>query len=113
MHAFGQSIVFGSDRVAAAEAAERRTEMAGKSDMRFNSSGRRPDGELAEALLAVLGVGVAGGIALLGGAMKLGEKVMDLQVKAYERIEAEREARREAVRQIAETEIGFGEDPEE
>lgn len=89
--------------------------MAGKSSMRpgnFGSAGRKPDGELAEALLAVLGVGIAGGIALLGGAIKVGEKVLDMQVKAYEKIEAEREARREAVRKIAENEIEFGSDDE-
>ena len=80
-----------------------------KSGMRPGSNaGRAPDRELGEALLAILGIGIAGGIALVGGAVKLGEKMLDLQVKAYEKIEAEREARREAVRQIADSETGFG-----
>ena len=96
-------------------AAERRKDMAtNKSGMRpGGGTGRAPDRELGEALLAILGIGIAGGIALVGGAVKLGEKMLDLQVKAYEKIEAEREARREAVRKIAENEIGFGTDPEE
>lgn len=85
-----------------------------KSGLRPGSGpGRVPDRELGEALLAVLGLGIAGGIALVGGAVKLGEKMLDLQVRAYEKIEAEREARREAVRQITENEIGFGSEPEE
>ena len=89
--------------------------MAGKSSMRpgsgFSSSGRRPDGELGQALLTVLGVGIAGGIALVGGAVKLGEKVLDLQVRAYEKIEAQREAHREAVRALAESESEFASEP--
>lgn len=85
-----------------------------KSGMRPGSGpGRGTDRELGEALLAILGLGIAGGIALVGGAVKLGEKMLDLQVKAYEKVEAEREARREAVRKIEENEIGFGTDPEE
>jgi hypothetical protein len=76
------------------------------------SAGRKPDADLGQALLAVIGLGLAGGIALIGGAVKLGEKVLDLQVKAYEKIETERESRREAVRQIAENEMEFGVDPE-
>ena len=75
-------------------------------------AGRKPDADLGQALLAVIGLGLAGGIALIGGAVKLGEKVLDLQVKAYEKIETERESRREAVRQIAENEMEFGVDPE-
>lgn len=88
--------------------------MAGKTGLRpesgFGNAGRRPDGELGQVLLTVIGIGLAGGIALVGGAVKLGEKMLDLQVKAYERIEAEREARRETVRKIAENEIGFPEE---
>lgn len=85
--------------------------MAGKSSMRpgrgLRDAGRRPDGDLAQTLLAVLGIGMAGGIALVGGALKLGEKVLDLQVRAYERIEAQREANKEAARQLAENEMEF------
>ena len=65
----------------------------------LTNPGRKPDAELGQALLAVLGLGIAGGIALVGGAVKLGEKMIDLQVKAYEKIEAEREAYKEAVEQ--------------
>lgn len=83
-----------------------------KSGMRpGRGPGRVPDKELGEALLAVLGLGVAGGIALIGGAVKLGEKMLDLQVKAYEKIESEREALRAAAREIAETEIEFASEP--
>lgn len=76
-----------------------------------STGGRGSDRELAEALLTIMGIGIAGGIALIGGALKLGEKMLDLQVKAYERIEAEREARREAVREITGNEIGFPSEP--
>jgi hypothetical protein len=89
--------------------------MAGKSSMRpgkgLNNAGRRPDAELGQALLAILGIGVAGGIAIVGGALKLGEKVLELQVKAYEKIEAQREAHREAVRALAESESEFASEP--
>ena len=86
--------------------------MAGKSSMRpghgLSNAGRRPDGELGQALLAVLGIGIAGGIALVGGAVKLGEKVLDLQVRAYEKIEAQRESYRESANEIADSEMDFG-----
>ena len=71
----------------------------------LTNPGRKPDAELGQALLAVLGLGIAGGIALVGGAVKLGEKMIDLQVKAYEKIEAEREAYKEAVRKASENEM--------
>lgn len=70
-------------------------------------SGRRQNEELAQALLALVGIGLAGGIALIGGAVKLGEKILDLQVRAYEKIENERETRREEIRQIADSETDF------
>ena len=78
----------------------------------LTNSGRKPDAELGQALLAVLGLGIAGGIALVGGAVKLGEKMLDLQVKAYEKIEAEREAYKEAVREASENDMEFGVDPD-
>jgi hypothetical protein len=87
----------------------------GKSGMRpgFSNSGRKPDAELGQALLAIVGIGLAGGIALISGAVKLGEKVLDLQVRAYERIEAEREAQKKAVREIADTEMDFASEPKD
>ena len=60
-----------------------------------------------------MGIGLAGGIALISGAVKLGEKVLDLQVRAYERIEAEREAQKKAVREIADTEMDFASEPKD
>lgn len=78
----------------------------------LTNPGRKPDAELGQALLAVLGLGIAGGIALVGGAVKLGEKMLDIQVKAYEKIEAEREAYKEAVRKASENEMEFGVDPD-
>ena len=78
----------------------------------LTNSGRKPDAELGQALLAVLGLGIAGGIALVGGAVKLGEKMLDIQVKAYEKIEAEREAYKEAVREASENDMEFGVDPD-
>ena len=47
----------------------------------LQNAGRRPDGDLGQSLLAILGLGVAGSIALVGGAVKLGEKMLDLQRK--------------------------------
>ena len=94
-------------------AAERRKGMAtNKSGMRPGMSGGKPNADLGQALLAVIGVGLAGGIALVGGAVKLGEKMLDLQVKAYEKIESEREAHRELVRQATANELEFGVDPD-
>ena len=78
----------------------------------LSSAGRRPDGDLGQSLLAILGIGIAGSIALVGGAVKLGEKMLDIQVKAYEKIEAEREAYKEAVRKASENEMEFGVDPD-
>ncbi len=73
----------------------------------LGNSGRKPDAELGQALLTLVGVGLAGGIALIGGAIKLGEKILDLQVKAYEKIEAEREAQKQLVREISDSELEF------
>ena len=89
--------------------------MAGKSGMRPGrvSVGRKPDAELGQALLTIVGIGLAGGIALIGGAVKLGEKIVDLRVKAYEKIEAEREAYKEAVRELTEGEMDFASEPED
>ena len=87
--------------------------MANKSGMKPGQSGSESRGsrELGSALLAIVGVGVAGSIALVSGAVKLGEKVLDLQVKAYEKIESEREAQKKAVREIAEAEMEFASEP--
>ena len=79
----------------------------------LGSAGRKPDGELGQALLTILGIGIAGGIALVGGAVKLGEKLLDLQYKAYDKVEAEREARRQAVRAIMEAENEMAAESEE
>ena len=75
-------------------------------------AGRRPDAELGQSLLAILGIGIAGSIALVGSAIKRGEKVLDLQVKAYEKIEAERETHKEAVRKATANDMEFGVDPD-
>ena len=87
-----------------------------KSSMRpgpgISGAGRKPDAELGQALLAVIGLGLAGGIALIGGAVKLGEKMLDLQVKAHEKIENEREAHRKAVKQATANDMEFGVDPD-
>lgn len=87
--------------------------MAGKSGMRpgLSGSGRKPDAELGQALLTIVGIGLAGGIALIGGAVKLGEKIVDLQVRAYEKIEAEREAYKESARALADGEMEFASEP--
>lgn len=94
-----------------AERYGRKEEIMSKTGIRPGNSGKRPDAELGQALLTLVGIGLAGGIALIGGAIKLGEKVLDLQVKAYERIESEREARKEVTRQIAESEMEYPAEP--
>lgn len=76
------------------------------------NAGRRPDGDLGQSLLAILGLGVAGSIALVGGAVKLGEKMLDLQVKAYEKIEAERESFKKEVTEATANDMEFGVDPD-
>jgi hypothetical protein len=78
----------------------------------LSSAGRRPDGDLGQSLLAILGIGIAGSIALVGGAVKLGEKMLDLQVKAYEKIEAERESHRRLVEEATANDMEFGVDPD-
>ena len=78
----------------------------------LSSAGRRPDGDLGQSLLAILGLGVAGSIALVGGAVKLGEKMLDLQVKAYEKIEAERESFKKEVMEATANDVEFGVDPD-
>lgn len=59
---------------------------------------------LAGALLGIVAAGVAGGALLVAGAKTLGEKLEQKQLRDYERLEKQREADREAVRRIAESE---------
>lgn len=102
--------------VSAVSREEVREMASNKSSMRpgsgLSGAGRRPDGDLGQSLLAILGIGIAGSIALVGGAVKLGEKMLDLQVKAYEKIEAGRRAQIEAVREAAANELEYGVDPD-
>ena len=74
-------------------------------DMR--NAGRPADAELAEDLLKALAVGVAGGIATIAGAKKIGEGLQTLQEEADRKAEEQREAYREAVRQATANDIEF------
>lgn len=56
---------------------------------------------LAGTLLRMLAVGVAGGIALIGGAKKLGEQIEKKQKEEYIKLEKEREAQVEAAKAAA------------
>lgn len=72
-------------------------------DMR--AAGARANSDLAEALLKIIAVGVAGGIATIAGAKKLGEEIQELQESAEEKMQAQREAYKQAVRKAAENEF--------
>ncbi len=67
----------------------------------LKEAGRMPDAELGSTLLKIVGVGVAGGAALVGGAMVLGDQIAKKQVEDYERKQAAREAQKEAVREAS------------
>ena len=66
----------------------------------------RSGGSLASTLLAILAGGIAGGAMLLAGAKALGEKIEEIQVDEYERIEKQREEDKELANLI--TAIGDG-----
>ena len=58
------------------------------------------DLHLGRVLIKIVAVGFAGGVALIGSAKALGEKLEDKHVKDFEKCEAEREAAKEDVRRI-------------
>ena len=62
--------------------------------------------DLAGTLIKVVAIGVAGGAALIGGAMAVGEKLLDKQKADHEKLEAQREAYNEEVRRIVKAESG-------
>lgn len=72
-------------------------------DMR--SAGRAADSELAEDLLKLIAIGIAGGIATIAGAKKFGEKLQDMQEDAARRAVELRDKYRNAVREIVANEI--------
>lgn len=72
-------------------------------DMR--AAGARANSDLAEALLKIIAVGLAGGIATIAGAKKLGEEILEIQDNAEEKLERQRAAYKEAVRKAAENEF--------
>lgn len=61
-------------------------------------------GGLGGTLLKIIAYGVAGGALLISGAKQLGEALLDKQVSDYEKLEAQREADKEEVRRIMESE---------
>lgn len=68
-------------------------------------SGKRPDGEFAEALLKIIAVGVVGGLATIFGAKKLGEEMHNAQEKSAKKKEEQKKADKEAVQQAIEYEV--------
>jgi hypothetical protein len=72
-------------------------------DMR--DAGLRADRDLAEALLRVIAIGLAGGIATIAGAKKFGEGLQEMQERNDRRMAEERAAYKKAVRRIAENEF--------
>lgn len=84
-------------------------------DMR--NAGRAADQDLAGTLLKLIAVGVAGGIATIAGAKKVGEEIVSMQEEAARQEEARREAYRESVREATANDVDFEyetrhEDPE-
>ena len=68
-------------------------------------AGRPADSDLAESLLKMIAVGVAGGIALIAGAKKLGEELQDIQEDIASKYKEQREAYKQAVRAAVANEI--------
>lgn len=60
--------------------------------------------EVADALLKIIGIGVAGGIMLIKGSQKLGEKLESALVSAQDKLEERKAADRAEVRRIIESE---------
>ena len=70
-----------------------------------NPAGKSPGG-LGGALLTIAAAGVAGGAALIAGAKFLGDALLEKQKSDYQKREEQREADREEVRRIMESETG-------
>lgn len=64
----------------------------------------KPDASLGGALLTIIAAGVAGGALLISGAKALGEFLLEEQKKDYTKLEEKREADKEAVRRIMDSE---------
>lgn len=64
----------------------------------------KPDASLGGALLTILAAGVAGGALLISGAKALGEFLLEEQKNDYRKREERREADKEAVRRIMDSE---------
>lgn len=78
-------------------------ELRPSKDMR--AAGRAADSELAEELLKLIAIGVAGGIATIAGAKKLGESLQGMQEEAARKAEEQRQRYKEAVRQAVANEV--------
>ena len=76
-----------------------------KSPKDMRHAGRPADSDLAEELLKLIAIGVAGGIATIAGAKKFGEKLQDMQEEAAKKAEAQREKYKEAVRKAVADEV--------
>lgn len=73
---------------------------------------RQPERKLGRTLIAIVAAGAGGGVALITTAKKLGEKILELQQRRYERLERLRELERENVKRIIQAE-SFETDEEE
>lgn len=79
--------------------------MANKKSFNFRtpSSTNIDSAEVADALLKIIGVGVAGGILLVKGAQKVGEKLETVLTVAQDKLDERRAADRAKVRNIVES----------
>lgn len=68
-------------------------------------AGKPADSDLAEELIKLIGIAVAGGIALITGAKKFGESLQNMQSEAERKAEEQRQRYKEAVRQAVENEV--------
>lgn len=65
---------------------------------------RQPDRKLGRTLIAIMALGAGGGTVLITTAKKLGEKILELQRRRYERLERQRELDKEDVKRIIQAE---------
>lgn len=92
-------------KISAGQWTGRRTEgkMASNKSSMTRAAGQVKRG-LGSALLTIIGVGAAGGTVLVYGAKAIGEKMLSKQESDEKKLEERREADKEVVRQIMESE---------
>ena len=68
-------------------------------------AGRSADSELVEALLGIIAIGVAGGLAAIAGAKKLGEEIQELQEERARKLAEKKAAYKQKVREVVANEV--------